>query len=353
MSDRADMKHRVRGLLRRNWLEPLCALALAVLPVVVVSALVIGLLRPNGGDVSGGMDQIVWTFDDPMTILVQLLALFSDPMLLITPLLGWMPLGIILLCIHVFFSLPLSVSVAGYFRTFLRHKEPKPRPTDVYASFSGRYPRALGGMAYMLLWQCLWLVVSFVVPTALIFGIVPLVSVLGIELSLQIYIFIGAVILGLLWYVIFFFVFLNRMLAYSLTPVCLAAQPLLPARRAVRLSRKLMRGCKWQLIGLLCSFLLYFIPALVALAAILLIGLFGGQLGMTAILQQSVRTFLWVVVGVNQLAWAYVGPYMAASVCAFYLERKHEALMDEEVTPDDFAGITMEVEAQKDAEEKG
>lgn len=344
------MKERVRGLLRRNWVQPLCALLLAVLPVIVVSALLIWLLRPNGTELAGGMSQIVWTFDDPMTILVQLLALFSDPMLLISPMLGWVPLVAILLGMHVFFTLPVLVSLAGYYLAFLRGK--KPRVTDVYGSFSGRYPRALGSMAYMLLWQCLWFIGAFAVPTALIFGVVPLVSVLGIELSLQIYIFIGAIVLGLLWYVVFFFVFINRMLAYSLTPVCVAAQPRLPARRAVRLSRKLMRGCKWRLIGLLLSFLNYFIPAIVALVLLLGLGLFGERLGMTAILQQSVRTFLWVLVGANQLIWAYVGPYMTASFHAFYIERKREALMDEEMTREDFAGVTAEVEVQNDMGKK-
>lgn len=335
MSDRPAMKRRVRGLLHGNWLKPLLALVLAVLPVLVTAGLAILLLRPSV--VEGALPKIELTisFSDPASMVLPLLPLFLEPWTLLEPFVGWAPMIAVLLVLTAFVYMPICVSTSGYFLGYLRGKEPK--VTEVYSCFSGRYPRVLGGMAYKLLWVIIWFLASFILPTALLFGSVRLVSVLGIELFTQMFIFLGILALCIIWYIVFFFLFINRMLAYSLTPVCIAAQPRLPARRAVRLSRKLMRGCKWRIIGLYCSFLNYFLPAIIALLLLPLLARFGTSLGLTEIMRQSLNTFLWVVVAANQLGWLFVAPYMAATYHAFYIERKREALMDEEVTQDDFA----------------
>lgn len=329
------MKRRVRGLLHKNWHRPLAALALACLPMFGIAVLLALLLRPSGASIDTKVFQFTFTMEDPMGMLLQLLMLFSDPGLLLQPMMGWLPTQAVMAGIHVFVAMPIYVSLASYFLSFLRGKNPS--VLSVYNVFSGRYPRALGGMAYMLLWQVIWLLVSFVLPTALILGSVPIISEMGLELNIQIYAFIGVLVISLLWYIVFFFVFINRMLAYSLTAVCIAAQPRLPAYRAVRLSRKLMRGCKWRLIGLFLSFANYFLPAIIAAVLLPLLAIFGAQLGLSGIMLRSIRTFLIVLIAANQLVWVYVAPYMAATYHAFYIERKREALMDEEVTPDDFA----------------
>lgn len=335
VSERAAMKRRVRGLLHTSWLSPLLALVMAILPMLVVAALAIWLLRPVPVESVLPEVNVVFSITDIAAFGLSLLPLFLSPAGLVEPLAGWAPLLGILLAVTVFVAMPICVSTSGYFLSFLRGKNPK--PTDVYGCFSGKYPRTLGGMAYMLLWLIIWFAASFIVPTALIFSSAIFVSALGIELVTQVYIFLGILVLSVIWYIVFFFLFLNRMLAYCLTPVCIAAQPRLPARRAVRLSRKLMRGCKWRVIGLHLSFINYFLPAIISLALLPLLAQFGTQLGLAEIMQRSLRTFLIVVACANQLAWLYVGPYMAASFHAFYIERKREALMDEEVTPDDFA----------------
>lgn len=335
VSERGAMKRRVRGLLRHHWLPPLGALALAVLPLLAISAMLVLLMRPRPVDEASVVAQFAWSLEDPMALLSSLLALFSKPSLLFEPIVGWLPLIGIEMGVHVFIGLPVCVSVCSYFLSFLRGRNPS--PLQIYDVFSGRYPRAMGGMAYMVLWQVVWFAVSFVAPTVLVFSSIPLVAVIGLEFNAQVYVFMGALILGIVWYVVFFFVFINRMLAYALTPTCLAAQPRLPAHRAVRLSRRLMRGCKWRLIGLVLSFLNYFLPAIIALALLPALSLFGSRMGLAGITQQSLTTFLWIVVYANQLVWLYVAPYLFASINAFYIERKREALMDEEVTPDDFA----------------
>lgn len=336
MSERSAMKRRVRGLLHKNWMAPLAALALAFLPMLVVLVLAVWLFSPA----SAGLDvafPIAWTPGDIKSMLLQLMFTFSNPSGLLTPIVGWMPTHAVLLVVSLFITLPICTSLAGYFLAFLRGK--KPKVLEVYGCFSGKYPRVLGGMAYMLLWIYLWFLASFAVPGLLIFAGAPFVSSLGVELSTQIYIFAGMLVLGIIWLVVFFFVFINRLLAYSLTAVCLSAQPRLLARRAVRLSRKLMRGSKWRLIGLFLSFLNYFIPALVAAVLLPVLSLFGAQIGLSGIMQSSLRTFLWVVIFANQLVWLYVGPYMAASFNAFFIERKREALMDDEITSDDLGSL--------------
>lgn len=327
------MKRRVRGLLQSNWLAPFGALALAWLPILAISVLIGVLLFPQSNGLSGGV-QLTFSLEDPRGFLLQLLMLFSNPASLLEPVIAWLPGGLTMLVVCVFIAMPIMVSLSGYFLAFLRGK--KPKVMDVFNCFSGRYPRALGGMAYGLLWAFIWFVASFVAPTVLIFAGAPLVSALGIELASQLYAFAAIVIVCIIWIIVCFFVFINRMLAYSLTPICLAAQPRLPAWRAVRLSRKLMRGSKFRLIGLFLSFLNYFIPAIVALVALPLLQWIGPSIGLSEVMLRYINIFLWVVVAANQLVWVYVGPYMAACFHAYYIERKREALMDEEVSPDDF-----------------
>lgn len=332
VSERAAMKRRVRGLLHNNWLQPLCALVLAGLPMLIVTALAFWLFRPSAADIAPAV-QFTWIPGDPRAMLVQLLVIFSNPLGLLEPALGWLPAHAISLVVCVFITMPVSTSLAGYFLAFLRGKNPK--VMSVFDCFSGRYPRALGGMAYQLLWIYIWFAASFLLPGVLVFAGAPIVSMLGVELSTQIYIFAAMLLVGIVWYIVFFFVFLSRLLAYSLTPVCLSAQPRLPAHRAVRLSRKLMRGSKWRLISLFLSFINYFLPAIIAAILLPVLGLVGPDLGLSEIMQRSLRTFLWVVIFANQLIWLYVAPYMAACFNAFFIERKREALMDDEITQDD------------------
>ena len=55
------------------------------------------------------------------------------------------------------------------------------------------------------------------------------------------------------------------------------------------------------------------------------------------------------VAAANQLVWVYVGPYRGACRRAFYIERKREALMDEDVNPDDFGKKIKPEKAEKRA----
>ena len=329
------MKRRVRGLLHRKWLESLCAMILVGLPVVVTLALVFFFVRPAGLEAPSIFAQVKELFaqTDVLTAVMMLSYTFEFDF---SWLISILPSVVIFVGVLLFVSMPMSVSLSGYFLSFLRGK--KPKCPEVFDCFSGRYPRALGGMLYMLLWMLLWTFSAFVAPFLLFTLGSSLIAAFAEALSgHQIVAFIVLIVACVVWFVSFFLLFFNRILAYSFTAVCIAGQPRLPAYRAVRLSRKLMRGCKWQLIGLRLSFLNYYLPAILAGVLLATMHFAGSVLGLSEGLMQSARLFLWIVVGANQLVIVYIAPYMSACFRAFYIERKREALMDEEVTSDDFA----------------
>lgn len=336
VSERAAMKRRVRGLLHRKWFGPLGALVLAGLPMAVTIALVAYLTSPPDLAAVLGLS-LPSPLQDPQGFAMELMLHLSSPSVNTLPLLSALPGAAIVLGVYLFVGLPVSVSLSGYFLDFLRGK--KPGVLQAFSCFSGRYPRALFGMLYRLLWVLLWALMAFAAPVPLCIGGLHVIGLFAEQLGMyQIPLSIGLVVLCVVWFVVFAVAFVNRLLAYSLTPVALAAQPRLPAHRAVRLSRKLMRGNKWRLIGLIASFLHYFLPALAARALLFALPHIAPLLSLSDILAKSIGTFLWVVVGANLVVLVFVAPYLAASVHALYIERKREALMDEEVTPDDFVG---------------
>jgi uncharacterized membrane protein len=326
------MKRRVRGLLRRVWVLPLLAMLLAVLPLLVVGVLIWLLMNPLGALLEG----------DILGLLLGLLEAHSAYATMgvdFAPLIAALPGLAIFIGVILFVCLPISVSVSGYFLGLLRGK--KPSPLSVYGCFSVRYPRMLGGMLYKAFWVFLWLLAAVGIPPALYVGGVELTAVFAEQLgSYQFWAYVALIAVCLLWLAAFTLVLINRLLAYALTATCIAAQPRLRAHRAIRLSRKLMRGHKWRLVALYLSFLVYYIPSLVAVGLLIALPYAAQWLSLTAILQQSLGLFLWILIGANQLVTIYVAPYAAACMRAFYIERKREALMDEEVTPDDFASTS-------------
>ncbi len=335
MSERAVMKRRVRGLLHRKWLGPLAAIALAALPMAAFAVLAFFLTRSIDGDSPSLFAQIGEVFTrelDLQGIVVTLIYEFKPDF---TRLISIAPILAMVAGAGLFIGLPIAVSFSGYFNGFLRGRQPK--PWTVFSCFSGSYPRALFGMLYLLLWLILWVLMAAAMPVLLYMGGVALIEAFAEQLGLyQFYGLVALIILCILWFVVFAFVFINRLLAYSLTPVCVAAQPRLPAHRAVRLSRKLMRGNKWNMVGLILSCLAYFLPAIVCVAFLALFPTLVSTLGIMPMVQYYIRLCLLVVVGLNALLLFYVAPYIVACFHAFYIERKREALMDAEVTSDDF-----------------
>lgn len=329
------MKRRVRGLLHRRWLRPLCAVLLAALPLLITGALVYLLLGSLGEGTVSLIAQISALFEKAQDPGLAFLTLMYGNALNFSHLFSILPGAAIFLGVYLFIGMPVSVSASGYFLGLLRGKNPP--VLQVFSCFSNRYPRALGGMLYMALWILIWMLAAFVMPVLILIGGQFLIEAYIEQLGLnQVLVYGGLIGLCLVWLVSFTLVVINRVLAYAMTPVCIAAQPRLPAYRAVRLSRKLMRGCKWRLVSLYLSFANYFLPAIAAGLLLIALPHAAPLVSLSDILERSIRIFLWVVVCANQLVWPYLAPYMAASFRAFYIERKREALMDEEVTPEDF-----------------
>lgn len=337
VSERAAMKRRVRGLLRRKWPEALGALVLANLPMLIAIGLVTLFMKPLTAGLTSLITQLTDLFEGSQDITIALANLLYTFEFDFVEFIAALPGQAVICAVYVFVSLPVFVSVSGYFLNFLRGKDPK--MLSVLGCFSSQYPRALCGMLYRFLWSVLWGLMAFAAPLVLYNVGLLIVGEYGKELAAltQVYVTGALIAVCIVWFVVFFLLFINRLLAYSLTGVCLAAQPRLPAFRAVRLSRKLMRGCKWQLVGLYLSFATYYLPAILALALQILLPSLSAWFGLTEALQQTLGTILWAVTIVNLLVTVYVAPYAGACFRAFYIERKREALMDEEVTVDEFA----------------
>jgi len=338
MSERAVMKRRVRGLLHGHWLSPLTALLILLLPCVLLAAGAVVFMRmhPMSPEAASALSLLG---SGELAALALTMMSFLSLSMDFSGLLGLLPGAAAFIGVWVFVLMPLAVSVSGYFLSFLRGKNPRLR--DVFTGFGSCYPHALGGMLYRTMYLFFWFLLAVPFPIVLYAGGMTLVSVLverfGALMSYQVYVLVGLILFCLLWFVVFSLVFINRILAYSLTATALAAQSRLSAKRAVRLSRKLMRGCKWQVAALFLSFLPYFLPGIICLILRALLPMAGELLGMSAILVSSLRTWFGIVAIANVPVLIYVLPYAFASFQAFYIERKREALMDEELTAQDFA----------------
>ena len=344
MSERSAMKRRVRGVLRRSWFEPLAATALALVPCAVAGLLFALLVWPKiSGSQVIDLPAMGLMGGSAMDTLVMIAAALGGGLIVNTKALLSAGLACLApLAVFLFAALPMQVSLSGYFIALLRGK--KPSPLDVFSCFGERYPHYLGGMLLRAAWMTLWGMAAYVFPCALYFVAQPLVLRIAQALNLinSWYVWMGLLGLCVVWMIVFTFVLINRALAYGFTAVCLAAHPRLPASRAPRLSRRIMRGCKWRVIGLDLSFLTWFLPAIASVLALSVLYFVRPALG-------GLRLFLLGVAAANQLLWVYVGPYRGACRRAFYIERKREALMDEDVNPDDGGGKIKPEKAEKRA----
>ena len=343
MSERAAMKRRVRGVLRHKWPEALAASVLALAPCAAAAALFALLVWPR---VSGGQ-----AVDLPS--LGSMGGGVLDSLLMAAAMLGgglsvnWRALGgaalwaLIPLAVWALAALPMRVSVSGYYLALLRGK--KTSALDVFSCFTERWPRYVGGMLLNALGLLLWAAMAVAAPVALYILAQPLLPKIQQALNLinSWYVWTGTLALCVAWFVVFTLVFINRAVAYGFTPICLAAHPRLPAKRAPRLSRKVARGCKWRVIGLYLSFIPWLLPSIACAAGAVLTA--GGT-----------RRALLIAAAACLLVFIWVGPYLAACRRAFYIERKREALMDEDVIPDDFGRKVKpeKVEKSAKAEEK-
>lgn len=342
MAERSSMKWRVRGLLRKNRVKPLFALILAGLPMLIVAAVTLFLMDSPLWGIRSLFEQVRALFVNNDLQTAALLLLYGG-LLDYSPLVASIPACAVFVAVYLFIGMPISVSTSEFLLSFLRGKDAK--ASSVYGCFSGRYPRNLGGMLYKQFWLLLWGVAAVALPILLGIAGNFLVETYTVQLNLKIYFFVGVVALSVVLFFILLILWINRLLAYHLTAICLAAQPRLSPSRAVRLSRKLMRGQKGRLLGLYLSFLNYYIPAILCEAALPLLPNFAALFELDDGLVSVIRMGLLLVICLNLLVTLYVGPYCSLSVRAFYIERKREALLDEELTPEDFASEPVKAKA--------
>ena len=265
MSGNEDLRARVRDLLRRAWGRPFLALLLCGLPWIVTQAAVHLLLRPVQLLVEVFRTEIFGAISSQELAMELLVILSGGALPDLSGLVAVVPGLAVLLVVFLLVLEPLLVSRASYFLRLLRGR--RPSPTEVFGVFGPEYGRALGGMAYRALWSFLWLIVAVGIPAGLYATGITLINAFPEAVSSQLLTLLSALmIVFLVSFSVMACVWINRMLAYCMTPCVLATQRNLPARQALRASRKLMRGQKWRVLGLWLSYLYYFIPAMVAAA---------------------------------------------------------------------------------------
>lgn len=323
MSSNEDLRARVRDLLRRAWGRPLLALFLCGLPLIVMHAAVHVLLRPIQLSAEVFRTEIFAELSSQELAMELLVILSGGALPDLSGLVAVVPGLAVLLVVFLFVLEPILVSRSTYFLRLLRGR--RPSPTEVYGAFGSGYGRALGGMAYRALWSFLWLLVAVGIPSGLYGTGITLINAFPEAVSSQLLTLLSALmIVFVVSAAVMACVWINRMLAYCMTPCVLSTQRNLPARQALRASRKLMSGQKWRMLGLWLSYLYYFIPAMVAAAVLLLLPWAGSLLGLSEILTVSIRRFSWILIGANQLILIYVLPLVYSSFYAYYLERKRE-----------------------------
>ena len=221
MSERSAMKRRVRGVLRRRWLGPLAATALALVPCAVAGLLFALLVRPKiaGGQVID-LSAMGLMGGSAMDTLVMIAATLGGGLVVNGRALASAGLAFLApLAVFLFAALPMQVSLSGYFIALLRGK--KPSPLEVLSCFGERYPRYLGGMLLRAAWMTLWIAAAYVFPCVLYFEAQPLVPRIAQALNLinSWYVWMGLLGLCVAWMIVFTFVLINRALAYGFTAV--------------------------------------------------------------------------------------------------------------------------------------
>ncbi|MDR2504818.1 MAG: hypothetical protein LBD16_01790 [Oscillospiraceae bacterium] len=336
-ADNMDIKARVRDLLRRAWGGPLVALVLIFILYGGIQAGTYIFLKPFQTVYSAVSLPIITFFDTykdsaSSGIIKSLLvplglittgAGFPDFTGIWTALLPALPWILLLVVARLCLFNPLAVSRADYFTQLLFGKKPSP-----FASFgiNANYKKYLGGTLYRVLWLVIHAVSTLVFPIGLYVGGITIINaypeqftMISVQLLPALAIVSLALFLGLLYW------FVNRCLAYSLVPSLLATQKQLPARRAMRASRYLMRGHKTRLMGLWMSFTYYFVPTIAAGAILIILNSsIGRTFAFTEIFTLSLKRFLYSVILLNQIMLLYVAPISHASFYAFYLEMRKE-----------------------------
>jgi len=326
--DNEEIRARVRDLLRRAWGRPLMALLLGLLLLLAIHVPVHWFLTPFQTLWRAARQSVLAFHEQYGSDVMFSLGLvstgvmpdFSELPAAFLKALPWLGL---LLVAWLFVFQPLRVNRAGYFLHVLYGR--KPSPIELFSV--RQYARAVGGMALQALWITIWGLLALAAPIALVLGgngLIVYYSGLQDVMNLQFMVVLqsGLAIGSVVWLIVFNLFWLNRCLAYCLTPCVLASQKNLPARRALRASRRLMRGRKIRMLGMGLSFLYYYLPCLAALILLPLVPPLAEVFGFTQFLTQSITRFLLIVIALNQLLTLYVAPIAYASFYALYLEIK-------------------------------
>lgn len=316
--DRSALKQMARNDMRRKK-PPVMAVSLVYLVLTMGLAVVVmlAMLMPLIRTVFNGLLLDLTEEELGRVILEQM---------------GTLAIGFVLLPLIALFAVVLQQGYAGYSLSLAQGRPAGWR--DLLGGF-GMLGRTLGMYLLVGLFSFLW-TMAICVPAGLLMA---LAEWLFGEFEAIIFLVTLPVQVGaqaLLY---------NRVLRYALAPYALADQPELGALGAIRRSRELMRGRRWELFKLYLSFLgwllLGFLAVMAAmyvgaaiLVAMLQISVYSGAVADVTGIWAALLDSIWVVYGVGAfgsfLYYMWLMPYVGVTLAHFYCAVSAPAVPPEE-----------------------
>lgn len=137
------------------------------------------------------------------------------------------------------------------------------------------------------------------------------------------------------WYVLDLWLMIFKCISYSMAPVALAERPQMGVRKALRASRRIVRGNHFALLVMELSFLGWYILATLAIGLVVALGVGMNALNMG---QLGLIITLGVLLVVALLIMYLLMPYRVGVHAMCYVMLKREALENGIVDKEDFRG---------------
>lgn len=138
-----------------------------------------------------------------------------------------------------------------------------------------------------------------------------------------------------LWSILAAWLTLFKVISYSLSGVALSERPQMGVRKAVRASRRILRGNHFKMCMVALSYIGWYLLAALAFA---LVGALGVGLNMLSMGQLGLIITLAVLFVVSVLVIYLLVPYRAGVQAMCYVQLKREALENGVVCKEDFRG---------------
>jgi uncharacterized membrane protein len=308
--DRSTIKQQMREHLRGKWLR--------AFGVVILISLV---------------SSCVSLVTAPITAALNL-ALESQDMSKVAALSALqVPLNFLSLAVTICVSLPLAVSLNGYFVLLSRGGSPTLR--DAFSGFRN-YGVNIGSMLWMELWLLIWSLpmVALIIVSAISVAIAAVAS--GGFMTGLAFAGIGAVICLVLALCAAILPAIKSY-SYRLIPFIIWETPQVGALKAMNLSKKITKGHKWELFVLDLSFILWYLGLILVMFIVAFAGgLIASFLEGTAFVVLGTVLLMLALFGLILVFCSYLVPYISTTQAAYYDRLKALAITSGLLNMEDF-----------------